>query len=54
MSKGDNRKICNKIVIKHAHSWNQDRKEVELYATNLANQVHEHQCIELNGESIKT
>jgi hypothetical protein len=30
-------------------------REVEMYATNIAknNQVHEHQCIELNGEFVK-
>jgi hypothetical protein len=28
--------------------------EVEIYATKLANETHEHQCMELKGELVKT
>jgi hypothetical protein len=34
----------------HVHGTRIER-EVEIYATN---QVHEHQCMELNGEFVKT
>jgi hypothetical protein len=31
------------------------QREVEMYTVNLAtNQAHEHQCIVLNGEFVKT
>jgi hypothetical protein len=34
MLKGDNRKICNKTVIEHAHGGTRIENEVEIYATN--------------------
>jgi hypothetical protein len=27
-------------------------REVEIYAINPANKVHQHQCIEINGELV--
>jgi hypothetical protein len=48
-SAGDNKKICHKIVIEHAHAWNYGRKGGRnlCYKLSQQNQVHEHQCKEM-------